>query len=353
MSSAQPTSVRLGFGLITAQRYPFDDRDSATLVAEALELAEVADEMGLDSVWVSEHHFVDDGHLASPLPFCAAIAARTKRIAVGTGLLLAPLYDKRHLAEDAATVDLVSGGRLILGLGRGWRAEEFDGFGVPLRERTAHLEQAVTLLRQAWRGELVPRADEGEPGVAVRPLPAHVGGPPIWIGAMAEPSIRRAGRIGDGFMTTEVTPGEFARQVSWAVEESARRSGKWRDFAISLHLPTFVWDGPDAFELMMEHARYVEWKYDDIDGARARVGAPSAPPRLTEADRERLHDSVIWGTPDVVARRIVNYVEAADRGVHFIARLYLPGLSFDVQRRTLELFATEVAPRVQDLLSSR
>ncbi len=157
--------MKLGFGLITCQRHPRERRSDAELYAEALDLAVLAERLC----------FVDDAHLPSLMPMCAAIAARTERIEVGTALLLAPLYEPLRLAEDAAVVDLISSGRLVLGLGLGWREEEFEGLGVPLRERVGRLKDAVLVLRQAWAGELVTNG--ACPGIGASQSPARPHGP--------------------------------------------------------------------------------------------------------------------------------------------------------------------------------
>jgi alkanesulfonate monooxygenase SsuD/methylene tetrahydromethanopterin reductase-like flavin-dependent oxidoreductase (luciferase family) len=165
--------VRFGFGLITCQRYPGDPRSDVELYADALELAAETEQLGFDSVWTSEHHFVDDAYVPSVLALCAAIAARTDRVLVGTALLLAPLHEPLRVAEDAAVVDMISGGRLVLGIGLGWREEEFDALHVPIRERVGRLEDSIEVYRQAWRGDLVTGgARVRYPDVAVRPRPA-------------------------------------------------------------------------------------------------------------------------------------------------------------------------------------
>ena len=340
-------TIELGFGLITCQRVPGETRSDAELYADALALAEEAELLGFDSVWTSEHHFVDDSYLPSVLPMCAAIAARTRRVSVGTALLLAPLHVPLRLAEDAAVVDLIAGGRLVLGMGLGWRAEECEALGVPLPERVARLEDAIDLCRRAWRGDLVaPRGAPPGTGVPVRPLPARNGGPQIWIGALAERAIARAGRIADGFMATEVTPDDLAVQVELARKAHADAGRKER-FQISVHLPTFAWHGDDAWELVREPHHYIAWKYEDMDEARGRAGDPPAPPPIDEALDASLREQIVMGTPDEVAGRIRAFADAAGGDLHYIARLYFPGMPRDVQRQALRIFAEEVAPQLR------
>ena len=345
-------TIQLGFGLITAQRYPGDRRSDAELYADALSLAHDAESLGFDSVWVSEHHFVDDAYMPSLLPVCAALAARTQRITIGTALLLAPLYEPIRLAEDAATVDLLSGGRFVLGLGLGWREEEFEAIGVPLSERAARLEDAVATCRQAWAGEAVTGGSLARyPSPRVTPAPARPGGPPIWVGGISAPAVRRAGRIADGFMATEVTAVSPAEQVAQA---RAARAGAGRDrepFAISVHLPTFVHEGDPAraWERIRPFHRYVSWKYDDMEEARGRSGPPPAPPDPSPKEEEELRRSIVFGTPEEVSKEIEAFASAAGGDLHYIARLYWPGMPPAEQRALMELFARRVAP----LLSRR
>jgi Luciferase-like monooxygenase len=162
-------TVRFGYGLITCQRYPGDARSDVDLHAEALGAAEEAERLGFDSVWTSEHHFADDSYAPSLLPLSAAMAARTSRIQIGTGLVLAPLYHPIRLAEDVAVVDLISGGRFVLGLGQGWLRWEFEALGAPFGQRGRRIQEVIQTCRRAWGNGLLEAAGwRSFPGPRVR-----------------------------------------------------------------------------------------------------------------------------------------------------------------------------------------
>ena len=123
------------------------------LYNELLAQVEAAEQLGFDSIWLTEHHFTDDGDSPALMPAAAAIAARTTRVSIGTYVLLAPFWHPLKLAEDAAFVDVISGGRLRLGIGLGYRAEEFEGFGIPRAQRLGRTLETIEILKQAWTGE--------------------------------------------------------------------------------------------------------------------------------------------------------------------------------------------------------
>src|SRR4051812_15697231 len=173
--------VRVGIGLFTGQVPAGSPRSFAQEYRETLELVRLAEALGFDSAWVSEHHGSSDGYLPSLLAMLAAFAAPTSEIRLGTGVILTPFHDPVRLAEDAAIVDQLSGGRLTLGLGVAWREEEFRMFGVPVKERRARTEETIEICRRAWTGERF--SFEGKifhyDRIRVTPPPAQPGGPPV------------------------------------------------------------------------------------------------------------------------------------------------------------------------------
>jgi alkanesulfonate monooxygenase SsuD/methylene tetrahydromethanopterin reductase-like flavin-dependent oxidoreductase (luciferase family) len=332
--------VQFGYGLITCQQYPGDERPDRDRYAEALDLAAEAEALGFSSVWTSEHHFADDGYLPSLLPLSAAIAARTSRIDIGTGLLLAPLYDPLRIAEDAAVVDAISGGRFLLGLGQGWLGWEFEAFGKSLSERGRALERAVEVCRQAWGSGLVEPA-----GVAVTPKPDRPGGPPIWIGGGSNRALRRAARIADGWLAGEPGIEDFAAGVRLLRDELAAAGRDASTFTFGGYWPVFCWDGDDAWVVVRPYFHYMEWKYEDSETAKGRLGPPPLPPALDADGEASLREWIICGTPDEVAAHIGKLQEVAGEDLHFVGRHYFPGMDRPTMRRATELFAREVIPR--------
>src|SRR6266850_982301 len=144
------------FGLWYDFRNPAQWRQPADrLYREILDQIAWGENNGFDDVWLSEHHFIEDGYLPSILPAAAAIAARTNRIRIASGVLLMPLHNPIRLAEDIATVDVISGGRFELGVGIGFKREEFSGFGVSSKERGARTDQSLEIIRRSLAGETV------------------------------------------------------------------------------------------------------------------------------------------------------------------------------------------------------
>ncbi len=190
------------FGMRFDLRHPsFSPVSPTDRYRACVDMCEWADQRGAVFVALSEHHGSDDGYLPSPLPLAAAIAARTSDVVIGINALVAPFHDPLRLAEDAAVVDLVSGGRLALTLAGGYVRGEFEMFGVPPAERGRRVEEAVATLRAAWTGE--PFEHRGRT-VTVRPTPASESGPALLLGGTSDAAARRAARIADGFVPSDL-----------------------------------------------------------------------------------------------------------------------------------------------------
>lgn len=188
LGRAQQAKTHMKIGLYFDLRNPPGWRqEPARLYAFTLEMCEEAERLGADAIWVTEHHLFEDGYLPQPLTMAAAIAARTRRVRIGTAVMLAPLHSAASIAEQSAVVDLLSDGRFELGLGSGYRIPEFELFGADISKRFATTNARVRELRQLWaEGRLTPS-----------PKQSRI---PIWLGYSGPKNARRAGQLGEGLL---------------------------------------------------------------------------------------------------------------------------------------------------------
>jgi probable F420-dependent oxidoreductase len=336
----------LGFGLLSAQLRP-GETDWTRTYDDTVRLAVDAERLGFTSVWTTEHHFVDDGYMPSLLVVSAALAAATSRIEIGTGVVLAPMHHPLRLAEDAATVQLLSHGRLVLGLGLGWSEVEYAGLGADMKKRGAAMEETLRILPRAWSGQ--PFSHDGAvyrlPTLGVRPTPSKR--IPILIGAGAEPAIRRAARLADGIFANAAAD-EFRQQVGWVLDELERADRDPATFRF-IHYSILLPGASRAAAL----ARYrdavwaLNWKYSDMEAAATRPLPPATPPVFARPDDSLLaRRTTHAGTADELVDALLEVRNAVPVPVEFVARSHLPFLEYDAQLEVMEQLAADVAPHV-------
>ena len=216
--------MRVSVGLPTHRMDRFDDLASAAAI---IELAGAAEEAGFDGAFVTEHPFPDDRWLAKgghhsldPFVALAFAAAATRQLRLQTNLCIAAYRNPFLLAKSVATLDALSGGRVILGIGAGYLEGEFAALGSPFEERNDRTDEAIHAMRAAWTGQSVEMQGEHfvAPGNTMLPTPVQPGGPPIWIGGNAKRAIRRAVELADGWVPMPNAARSAARRRTPALE---------------------------------------------------------------------------------------------------------------------------------------
>lgn len=339
--------MRFGLGQFTLQIPPWDPRTPDQLYADTLEIAAFAEEHGFGGFWMAEHHGASDSYIPSLLPFLAAVAARTRTMEIGSAVLLAPLHDPLRVAEDAAVVDRISGGRLRLGLGLGWVEYEYAMFGVPLKGRGERLREFVEILRLAWTGE--PFSYSGRfydiPQATVTPTPQGI---QLWLGGSAEAAIERAAVMADGHFPPSVAGGASLAERASQIADIRANRGLAGPYRYGAFLACGIGaDADEAWSSIRDGVLHVRGSYYTwATGGRDLTNAVAAVAPMEQAAR----DSAIVGTAAQVRdqmRAIRDGVEQTGMDDPFISVILVPpGTPLDVAKRRVEVFGEEVIAKL-------
>jgi len=325
---SDPIGARLRFGLWIDARNPSRwRRDPVAYFEGLLDQVERAEALGWDEVWLCEQVFAHDGEAAAAFPLAAAVAARTERLRIGTGVLPLPLLNPVRVAEDAATLDVLSAGRFELGVGLGAR----DPADVSLQERSERVEEAVDVLRRLFAGGRLGFSGRyfAYPDLELHPRPVQT--PlPIWMGGNSIAAARRAGALADGWIGF----GAIGEQVdaSRRAAEAARRE----HFAIAGGLPgLFIARDPERRRReAREHFAYQLNLYGDWFRSLGMA-----------EDESRAPIALSVLEPDRGAERIRTYLRT-HRIERFLSFGNPPGLPHEWFDEHLELMSREVIPEL-------
>ncbi len=342
-------SIDCGF-LFPFRNPAFAQRSWTQLYRDDIELAVYSESLGLDHVWLTEHHFVDDGYSPALLPIATAIAARTKTVRIGTFVLLLPLHQTVRLAEDIATADVISQGRIDVGLGLGYRVGEFDGMGISPRERGARFNEQLPLLRQLLDGENVTFEGRFHHLQGARIMPPAVQQPvPLWVGARGDKALDRAARMGCHLA------GVSADHRLKYREALRRHQREPDDYHVSQMVLVYVADSKEqawqdtAAPVNHMLQLYYDWAVEAGDSNNDDQDS-RAIPSPEQLRREQACD--FFGEPAFIGT--ADYVYAGLRDMlkrspctHLVLMGVLPGAPPSGTRRSVELFAEEVMPRLK------
>jgi probable F420-dependent oxidoreductase len=309
---------------------------------ESLRQVELAESLGFDSIWLEEHHGTSGHYHPSPFIYLAGYATRTNRVTLGTNIAVLPLYHPVRVAEDVAQLDVMSGGRVILGAAIGYREQEFDAFQTPLDGRGAQFVEMLKLINLLWTEENV--SFDG-PRYAIKdftlePRPIQQPRPPIWLGGWGKLAIKRAAVLGDAWLPGPTAKLEklleaqgryHAHLADLGIDPSTRPTPLTRDVIIAKSRDEAE-ERAQQYLLPAYRDEYSSWSHPLISTSDA-----TATDVLAELRRERF----IIGDPQLVAEQIRDF-ELRFGMDHLICRLHFPGMPPEIVTEAIDLIGREV-----------
>jgi alkanesulfonate monooxygenase SsuD/methylene tetrahydromethanopterin reductase-like flavin-dependent oxidoreductase (luciferase family) len=325
---------------------------STTQYERSVEITQAAEDLGFANMWLAEHHFSTYGYLSRPLMFALHLANRTQRIRVGTAVIVVPLHHPLVIAEEIATVDLLSGGRLDVGFGRGYQRYEFERLGQRLDQSRDRWEEAVDIILLGLAGQ--PFRYEGEyfkiDETSVFPHCVQQPHPPIWVTAQSPESVQATVKRGFNLVSGGFgVPLERLREFRQVFDDQMALTPPSHPIAVGTQRPVYVTDNEADARAAAEHARWnmrvtlsLRNNYERVEGGHA-MPVPFANEPSTDDILEKF--SVI-GTPDTCIKQLRAIQDAM--GIdHFNASFWFGDLTQNQVLRSMRLFADEVMPAFQ------
>jgi len=340
--------MTIKFGTFLLMQSP-SARPSPEIYARAVDMAQAAETLGFRNIWLAEHHFSTYGYVSRPAQLASYIAARTSRLRVGTAVIVVPLHHPLVVAEEIATLDILAGGRVDIGLGRGYQYYEFERLGLELDTARARWEESVDVILKALGGGSF--SYDGKlfkiPETSVFPQPLQQPHPPIWVTAQSPESVEAAVRRGFNVLT-----GGFGVPI----ERMAEFRKLFDRYVAELRLPrtpevgvqraVYVTDSEEDARRAAEEARWnmrvtlsLRNHYERVENGRA-VAVPA--PKEPDID-DLLDRFLIIGTPDTCIRQLRRVQELVGIS-HFNCSFWFGDLAHERVLKSMQLFAREVMP---------
>ena len=326
-------------GVLQFFSWPGRRGDLSTVFERALQRIEIMDRTGYDAVWLAEHHFSSFSVCPSVHMMGALVAARTTRLRIGTAVSLAPFYHPLRLAEEVALLDMLSGGRVNWGAGRGFARVEFTAFGVPPEESTTRFREAVDIVLSAWGSERLNFAGQHFrfEDLEVLPKPLQRPHPPVWMAATSEGAIEwAAGRGFSILMDPHAGHGEIGRKRRFYAERlaAAGHTSVGRDLPVA----RLVAIAPTSAGAAEVARRGAQWIVDSYFGARHNpVGVSDPNTEGVDPVQRYLDEVIIHGTPDAVLDQILRLRD--DIGLDYL-------LAAPLSHESFMLLAENILPRL-------
>jgi probable F420-dependent oxidoreductase len=297
-----------------------------------------AEALGYRASFLVEHHFTGWDQVSAPLQLLTWLAARTTTLRLGTAVLVLPWHNPVLLAEQAATLDLMSGGRLDFGIGKGYRHSEFKGFCVPPEEAQARFDEALGIILKAWATR-ERFSHEGRfwrfRDIVVEPPPKQAPHPPLWTGAASPASIKRAAERGHNLILDQFASAEMLRERIALFQAEAARSGRRDPPQVVVARDMFVVDDAREKEAAIERNNELHRRTLSVSRAPDRAGGSHVLAYGHTAARQR--ESPLIGTPDEILAKLQTLSAA---GVEYVM------VNSAGSRASLRRFAREVMPHV-------